>query len=177
MTTAPEAPNSNSNQVSGPPSLGSAVGLWQTVNAENFASRKQPGDTQRELMLEGEARLWATVKTSDDNWGTHNPMAKGGGRTDDQLSSQATIAPISPQAIPFELIREPETSGATWVLLRSGSDTSKSTLVLNPRFTGALMGWPSEATSYESTATGKSRYKQHMRSLLSMLGWEVCCDV
>jgi hypothetical protein len=53
----PEAPNTNSNQVNSPPSLGSQAELWMTPAATDHKGSNVPGDSRGQLSEQTEA-LW-----------------------------------------------------------------------------------------------------------------------
>lgn len=65
----------------------------------------------------------------------------------------------------------PACSPRVRVHLRTGRDGSMPIRDLNPRFTEALMGWPTGWTDPLSPVTGYAAWLQHMRTELSTLPW------
>lgn len=150
-STAPDAPNTNSNTVNGPTSLGEAATLWQTPGTDSFRSRG--GDRKDEQGLDQQSRSWATPRTNAGTgaWDGHD------GGDDLQTMARDWLSP------PVELSRQ--------VHQATGQDGSTSGRVLNPRFVEMLMGWPSGATDYESSAMGLclSQWRSLFGSLLERL--------
>jgi DNA (cytosine-5)-methyltransferase 1 len=167
-STAPEAPNTNSNTVNGPTSLGEAATLWQTPGTDSFRSRG--GDRKDEQGLDQMARTWSTPRTSDTNGaGSHGD---GGLDLRTQIETWAT-----PKVSTSTYTRDGGKKGRErlslpgQVMQTDGNAGLQTGRVLNPRFVEALMGWPSGATDYESSETAWSPWLLQMRCVLSQLGW------
>ena len=160
---APEAPNTNSNTVNGPSSLGEAAQMWQTPVTDSFRSRG--GDRVEEPELDRQARMWATPMARDSK-GVDPQNRQGGESLPQQVAaswSTPLVDDLSHQARQMQMAGESTSPQADLRLLRP---------VLNPSFVEALMGWPSGATDYASSETAWCQWLQRMRSLLSQLGWE-----
>lgn len=52
-----------------PHDLSNVAEMWQTPNSQNFASRQQPGQTEREDLLGGQAKNWQTPSVADTTGG------------------------------------------------------------------------------------------------------------
>lgn len=64
-STAPEAPNTNSNTVNGPTSLGEAAGLWQMPSAGGHTTHNSGDMAHSYDLLPNQAKAWATPNARD----------------------------------------------------------------------------------------------------------------
>ena len=94
-TTAPEAPNTGSNKVNGPTSLGEATSQWQSPAADSFRSRG--GDRRDEAGLDQEARMWPTPTedNANNNGGPSRSRERGYGDLTVAVNDWPTIRPSS----------------------------------------------------------------------------------
>lgn len=124
LSTAPDAPNSNSNQKNGATSLGEAALTWATPTARDpkgvDAPNRQGGSS---LPQQVAADSWATPGASD----AEQVKFHKGGNPSLSHQAQATV--------------------------KDGSAGLTPGRVLNPRFVEMLMGWPSGLTDYASSET------------------------
>ena len=190
-TTAPNAPNTNTNTKNGPASLGKAAqGMWATPNVPSgarmagHAERKGRTYTSAEgkkvqVGLEWETRLWptATVSTGAYACGKGNPETPIL-----KLDGAARIFP-TPTASDSKGFDGPNKTSPSKDYSRlprmtstPGHDCSPKCRRLNPLFVERLMGWPggwtllpSGRTGSGSLATEWSRWWRLMRSALSRL--------
>jgi hypothetical protein len=171
-STAPEAPNTNSNTVNGPTSLGEAATIWQTPTSGGHHSHHS-GDLKHTYdLLPKQAQSWATPAQRDHK-GRDLPRApKSGPSLPEQVHRLAWSTPsaMDGSAGPQDAAnRAGGPSLPAQVMQTDGPDGSKTGRVLNPRFVEALMGWPSGLTDYESSVTELCQWQQRMRSVLSLL--------
>lgn len=126
---------------------GRQVVRWQTPTTTDACGRTHTymaGDHNKPfLALPGQARLWPTTTASD--WKGPN-FSKSG---------TASTNGIATAAIRFLLDQTTQ---------KDGKNTLSNGLVLSPRFTEALMGWPSNWTACAPVGTESSHNKPHSRS-------------
>ena len=134
------------------PSLGGAAKEWATPAAHERA--QAPRTVDHGIQLANQVANWPTP-ASRDYKGENGPahLENGTGRLHlDQLPNFVKYR-FSPPGQP-----PPD-----------GPPSSKSRRTLNPLFVEWLQGWPSGWTDCDSAVTGLSRYRQLMRTELSML--------
>jgi hypothetical protein len=98
---------------------------WQTPNSQNFTSRKQVGDTERQPLLEQQASQWPTPQARDEKIG-------------ESLQDPGNSRPLNEAVLKF-LHPVP-------VIWPNGEKLSTTRRILRPRLNPAfvcwLMGWP-----------------------------------
>lgn len=165
----PDAPNKNSNQRNGEPSLGPRARNWPTPRSEDSESagnhtdaRTHPGDS-----LTGVLKSWPTP-ASRDGKGTNSEMhvtTKGTGRKHmDQLPNfiehgQRTGEIRSASFLPTRTTRS------------RGHKCSIKCRRLNPRFASWLMSWSPGWISFESSETALWLFRARMRLASLLAGY------
>lgn len=163
-TSRPDAPNKNSNQVTGFTSLTEAAQAvsWPTPAARdgkgtnNASYEERGGESKGEQLPNFVAHLWQTP-------GTDSFRSRGGNRKDEQgLDQQARSheiwqTPRANEAGDYQNHRDgsqtPTLSGQSRSFAhdpttpKPGASSSKSLPVLNPLFVEYLMNWPMNWTS------------------------------
>jgi hypothetical protein len=146
---------------------------WATPSVADATGgrMRRGGDRLSELLLKGQAALWATPQAHDaqsagnpERVGRFGTMAGGRNLNDEAAlwatpaardwksgqTSAATMArnsrPLNEQAVNSSSLPAPVTKSP-------GRDISNSAPTLNPRFVEALMGWPSGWTGFDFAAT------------------------
>lgn len=106
--------------------LGREVDQWQTPSAQEFAKRRQVGQTTRdELLLPGQAQAWPTPAARDHkgaNSEEHATVTGGGRKHMDQLSNFVAHSPQARQ-------------------IQGGQESSKNSRGSRPRLNPAFVGW------------------------------------
>ena len=171
-TTAPDAKNLGSNQMSGPPSLGEAAKQWPTPVARDWKGRTSQKCREGGPSLPNVASEWPTPMVSDvaRGSGTYmrgNPTLKG--------AAKGWATPCVMDSAGHAYTRDKGEKGAERPALlgqacslglpgpttpTDGASTSTAGRVLNPRFVEALMGWPAGWTDCASWETESSPTKQ-----------------
>jgi hypothetical protein len=155
------------------PRIAHQAAKWQTPKTPGGGNSSRSGDRIDELLLVGQAKHWRTP----------DAVQRGGpalveSRQGHQVNLQdQTLSWATPAARDYKDGGNPSPNVPTNGLLgrqaprtpMAGQDTSNETLVLNPRFVEALMGWPIGMTDFESSETAWSQWRQQMLGLLWML--------
>lgn len=178
--------------------LNGQASKWQTPNVQQFNSRKQVGDTERQDLLGGQAAKWATPRGTD---GTKGGPNQAGSKGDLMLPSQSAQWP-TPAARDMKGANSAEhalvTGGgrkhmdqlANFVAhspqaqaIQGGEPSSKdspsSRRRLNPAFAAWLMGFPWWWTNPGVTSSAKSAmesYRSQQLARLSSLCGEPAVD-
>ncbi|WP_234186434.1 hypothetical protein [Shinella sp. NM-101] len=153
----------------------------RTLSAEATATGMTPEGRKQQVGLENQARFWSTPRASDgEKGGPNQAFGLGGGAPlPAQTANWATPTSLSygdshqpgnsrNQNINLDLAKAlySRLAHPTYQVGRTSSHPRRS---LNPLFVEWLMGWPRgwtllAWTDFACSATGLSRYRQHMRS-------------
>lgn len=180
--TTPQAHDTNKrgagnrqNAKAGNADLNWDVAMWQTPNGANVSSRKQVGATEREPLLDLQARQWSTPQGEDSESCGNHPGASDSltgatgawptpkGRDWKGQSQRGADGPMDALANTAENFHSGPPDPQTSTL---GVKSSQQTRRLNPRFVEWLMGWCQGWTALECSATELFRYRRRWRSLL-----------
>jgi hypothetical protein len=157
--------------------------LWQTPNSQDFTSRRQVTASEREPLLRRQAQLWATPQASEAQGKANRGQSRGEPTLKTQSKGWATPnvrdhhsqgAGMNPKARSMALstsVEKGQPSLPAQVTQTAGATGSPTTLVLNPRFVGALMGWPDGLSSCACSETVSCQWSRLMHSVLWRLGW------
>lgn len=161
------------------PNIRQQAAMWQTPSVQQFESRKQVGDSERQQLLGGQAKHWPTPDANADSyrlngdsqqskslepitraWST--PCArivKGGGKTMTRKDGKSRMDMLDWQA---EAYSRPVQS------ILDGKELSPTTRILrrrlNPAFVAWLMGLPGWWTSPALTSSVRSEMESYLRA-------------
>lgn len=135
-------------------SLTGAIDQWQTPAVEDFASRKQVGETERQPLLEGQAAQWSTPAERD--YRTPNSAASLARRTGNANRTQQLVNQVEhefPCSLP-----DPPTPPAGAGCLNAGQDSRP--LWTTPSESTAIQGHNEPDGHRGQTLVGQSRGQQ-----------------
>lgn len=168
------------------PTLALAARQWATPTADPFGSRS--GGRKDGMGLDRQVKAWATPTAQDQSGSGNRSPGYGPTLTDQAVRAQAGRNWPTPTAhngqdtgAASELMRkDPQLSAVAMQFSlalgpqirktsQDGQPTSLQSLVLNPLFDEALMGWPRDWTVCGASVTGLSRWLQLWRFYASLV--------